>query len=299
MSTDAVLVVNPSAGGGRAARQLEPVAAALRASGWSVGVECTRSLAHADELAARCAADALVCVGLGGDGLLGRLGGALAGTDGVLVPLPGGRGNDFVRMLGLPRDPAAAAAVCAAGPVRRVDVGEVTSALGTRRFLGIASLGFDSVVNEAANASRGVPASMVYLVSALRAVTSWQPAQFTLTVDGEDDERTFTGWSVACANSGYYGGGMHMAPAARLDDGRLQLVTAGDSSRSRFLRSFPKVFAGTHVEAGSVDVRVVREVVVNADRPFDVYADGDPVASLPATVRVLGASLQVLAGPVP
>lgn len=292
--TDALLVVNPSAGGGRALQRLAPVEAALTTLGWQVQAARTRELAHADELAARCVAEGLVCVALGGDGLVGRLAGALAGTDGVLMPLPGGRGNDYVRMLGLPRDAAAAARICADGPQRLVDVGEVVSALGTRRFVGIASLGFDSLVNARANASRRVPASMVYAVAALQVVAGWRHANFELLADGVPV--THCGWSVACANSGYYGGGMHMAPDAQLDDGRLQLVTAGACGRTRFLRTFPQVFAGTHVDGTLVTARPVQQVQVDADRPFEVYADGDSVGTLPATVRVLPEALRLLGG---
>src|SRR4051812_32599216 len=118
------LIVNPRAGGGRAAAALPVVEAALSARGIAWHVDSTRSLDHARELA-RAARDAgEVAATLSGDGLIGAVAGELHGTDGVLGILPGGRGNDFARVLGIPLDPEEACAVIAEGVERRVDMGD-------------------------------------------------------------------------------------------------------------------------------------------------------------------------------
>lgn len=290
----ALLIVNPSAGGGRAATVLPAVEQALRDAGWALRTEATRDLDDADRLAASVLTTGEVCFALGGDGLLGRVAGVLAGTTGVLGPLPGGRGNDFVRSLGLSNDPVEVVGVLSTAQPRRVDVGEVVAADGTATvYLGIASAGFDSDVQVVANSTTVVRGQLVYVYAALRTVASWRPARFTLSVDGVPQQ--VTGWSVAVANSGFYGGGMHLAPDARLDDGELDLVTTSETSRLRFVRSFPLVFKGTHVTRPSVQVSRVRAVTLDADRPFMVYADGDPVAPLPVTLRVSPGALLVLA----
>lgn len=288
-----VLIVNPSAGGGRALRLLPAVETALHEAGWSTRTERTRDLPHADALAASASARGEVCWVLGGDGLIGRVAGVLAGTDGVLAPLPGGRGNDFVRMLGLPRDPVEVVTRLAGGTATGVDVGEVVGADGVGRvFVGIASVGFDSDVQVIANATTRVRGQAVYGYAALRAIAGWRHATFTLSLDGA--ARELTGWSVAAANSQYYGGGMRLAPAASLTDGQLDVVTTSATSKSRFLRSFPRVFRGTHVRRPSVTVVGARELTIAADRPFEVYADGDPIAPLPVTIRVRPQALRVL-----
>ena len=169
-----------------------------------------------------------------------------------------------------------------------IDLGEVDGA----PFIGIASLGFDSDANRIANASSPRLGSLVYAYAALRALAAYRHATFTVDADGE--ERRFVGWSVAAANASTYGGGMLMAPDARLDDGQLDVVLSARTSRTRFLRTLPKIFKGTHVRDPSISVLRAREVRVDADRPFVVYADGDPIGALPATLGVLPGAVRVL-----
>jgi YegS/Rv2252/BmrU family lipid kinase len=228
-------------------------------------------------------------VTLGGDGLVGCVAGVLRDVDGaVLGVLPGGRGNDFARVTGIPLDAAEACAVIADGMPTWVDLGEAAD----RTFVGIASLGFDSVANGYANAAPGRLGSLVYVYGALRALAGWKPATFTVEVDG--DRVRFSGWSVAAANSKAYGGGMLLAPDARLDDGALDVVLTQATSKARFLRTLPKVYKGEHVDDPAVRVLRGSEVRVAADRPFTVYADGEPVGELPITIRVLPRALRVL-----
>ena len=287
------LVVNPSAGGGRAERLLPRVVSALDAAGHDLVVSPTRSLEHADELAARGLADDRVVVAMGGDGIVGRVAGVVAGhPDGLLGVLPGGRGNDLCRAVGLPQDPVAACAVLASGTVRRLDLGMVTSATGTACFLGIASTGFDSDVQERVLTSPVPLGRFVYAYGALATVARWRPANFTAVVDGAP--LVVRGWSFAVANSGVYGGGMRLAPDACLQDGLLDVVTTSQTGRLRFLLVLPRLFTGTHVRERSVAVRTAKTVVLDADRPFRVFADGDPVGVLPCTIGVRAGAVPVL-----
>jgi YegS/Rv2252/BmrU family lipid kinase len=226
---------------------------------------------------------------LGGDGLAGAVAGELRGTRAVLSVLPGGRGNDFLRKLGIPQDVRAACAIALHGRIRAIDVAD----LDGRAFLGIASAGFDSDVQVIANRTRLPLGRQVYVYGALRAMVSWKPAQWRVTVDGKD--RAFPGYSVAVANSGFYGGGMQLVPAAQLDDGLLDVVLAGNVSKLRYLRVLPKVFKGTHMPAPKLEVLRGRVIRFQADRPFDVYADGDPIAPMPVTIRVQPGVLRVMA----
>jgi YegS/Rv2252/BmrU family lipid kinase len=285
MDRSALLIVNPSAGGGRASRVLPHVETALRAHGVPFRVELTRDLPHAAELGREAAARGEVAAALGGDGLIGAVAGGLRGAGGVLGVLRGGRGNDFARVLGIPRDPEDAATVLATGRERPLDLGDVDG----RTFVGIASCGFDSDANRIANAAR-LGGKLVYAYAALRALAGWKHATFTLGFAGETV--TLHGWSVVAANSKAYGGGMFVAPDAELDDGLLDVVTA--SSRERFPILFRRVFKGTHVELPGVTVRRAGELTVAADRPFTVYADGDPIGELPVTIRAVPAAVRVI-----
>lgn len=286
------LVVNPSAGGGKACSLLPTVEAALRSAGHDLVVSETRSLDHAGDLAAQAVADDRVAVAMGGDGIVGRVAGVVADTGGVLGVVPGGRGNDFCRAVGISQDAVQACAVLAGGVERPVDLGVVSSADGDVAFLGIASIGFDSDVQERVLRTRVPLGQLVYLYGSLVTVATWRHASFTCTVDGRP--LSVRGWSVAVANSGIYGGGMRLAPDASLTDGELDVVTSAASGRLTFLRGLPKVFTGTHVDEPTIAQCRASVVELAADRPFRVFADGDPVGTLPATVRVRPGAVRVL-----
>jgi YegS/Rv2252/BmrU family lipid kinase len=286
---DICLIVNPTAGGGRAARLLPAVEAELRARGLRFRVERTTSMDHARELARGAAQAGEVAAAMGGDGLTGAVAGELRDGAGVLAVLPGGRGNDFARKLGISADPVAACANISAGRERRIDLATV----GDRSYLGILSAGLDSDANELANATRLKLGTAVYAYAALRALARWKPAHWTVTVDGET--REFDGYSVAVANSGVFGSGMFLVPHAQLDDGMLDLVLCDAIPKRRYLASLPKVFKGAHVNEPGMHFLSARSVTFEADRPFTAYADGDPIAELPATVTVAPGTLRVLA----
>jgi YegS/Rv2252/BmrU family lipid kinase len=252
-------------------------------------VERTHSLAHARELARDALTRDEAAVGMGGDGLLGAIAGELRGTGGVLGVLPGGRGNDFARKLGIGADVERACDVLAAGRARSIDVADA----GGATYLGIASAGFDSDVQDIANATPVPLGELIYVYATLRALRGWRHANWQVVIDGK--ALSFRGYSVAVANSGVFGGGMYLVPGAELDDGLLDVVLTGECSKPRYLSSLPKVFKGTHVESEELTFLRAREVSFGADRPFRAYADGDPIAELPVTIRVVPRALQVLA----
>jgi YegS/Rv2252/BmrU family lipid kinase len=271
---------------------LPEVERALNAWSLPYRVLCTESLEHGVSEAERAVEAGETPVVMSGDGLIGQVGGALADTDAALGIIPGGRGNDLARVLGIPSDPAGAVAVLAAGQDRRIDVGEANG----RRFLGIASCGFDSECNRLANETRLIKGNLVYAYSAIRTLASWQPANFTVVLDGGEPIE-FKGYSVAVGNSRAFGGGMFIAPHAELDDGLLDVITISDVSKLRYARGIPKVFKGTHLENEEVMERRAATVEIRADRYFEVYADGEHLTDLPATLSTLKRALRVIAPP--
>jgi len=290
MTTDRAfaLIVNPSSGGGRSRELLPDVERHMDALRLPFRVERTRSLEHGVDLAFEAVDAKEIPVVMSGDGLIGAVGGALAGVDTPVGLIPAGRGNDLARGLGIPTDPAEAVACLAAGHTRSIDVGDANG----RRFLGIASVGFDSEANRIANEARLLKGRPVYIYAALKALFQWKPARFTLVENGVRSR--MTGYTVAVANNGYYGGGMNIAPDALPDDGSLDVVTIGEVGKLRFLMNLPKVFKGTHVETDVVRNRKVTSIEVSASRPFTVYADGDPLTELPATIRVIPSALNMI-----
>jgi len=285
------LLVHPTSGGGKARTQLPKVEQELDLRRIPFRVERTEDADHAIAEALRAADAGEVPVVMSGDGLIGAVGGALAGSGAALGMIPGGRGNDLARVLGIPKDPAGAVAVLAAGETREIDVGEANG----QRFLGIASVGFDSDANRIANRVRLVRGNLVYLYAALRTLVAWKPARFSLRV-GEEQMR-FTGHSVCVANSKAYGGGMLIAPDADISDGEFDIVLIGETGKLRILSNLPKVFKGTHVDNDEVKVFRAPYLELSASRPFAVYADGDHLTDLPASLRLLPRALRVIAPP--
>lgn len=285
------LLVNPSSARGKTLRLLPRVEQELDARRIPFRVERTRGLKDGVERALRAVEANEVPVVISGDGLVGAIGGAMAGSETPLGLIPGGRGNDLARVLGIPDDPAEAVAVLAAGESRRIDVGEANG----KRFLGIVSVGFDSEANRLANETSFMRGNLVYAYAAIRTLLGWKPARFTVRV-GEERVR-LSGYSVSVANSRAFGGGMYIAPNAELDDGEFDIVSVGEVGKLRFVSNLPKVFKGTHVDEDEVRVFRAAQLELTASRPFPVYADGEHLTELPASLRVLPRALSILVPP--
>ncbi|HEX6228352.1 MAG TPA: diacylglycerol kinase family protein [Solirubrobacterales bacterium] len=285
------LLVNPSAAGGRTMKLLPRVEAALDEFHLPFRVQRTSHLSDGVEAALAAIEAGEVPVAISGDGMIGAIGGEMAGADTPLGIIPGGRGNDLARVLGIPEEPEEAAAVIAAGNTRRIDVGEANG----RRFLGIASTGFDAEANRLANDTRWLRGNLVYAFAGIVTLLRWKPARFSVKVG--DEQIRFTGYSVAAANSPAYGGGMLLAPDAHLSDGEFDVVMVGETGKLHFLSNLPKVFKGTHVEEDELRIFRAPRVELSASRPFAVYADGEHLTDLPASLRLLPRALSVIVPP--
>jgi len=293
MSLRLRLIVNPASGGGRCGRRLPGLVRRLQDRELDFRTHFTRSLQHASELAAEAAEVGEVAVAVGGDGVVSAVANGLAGRDvpATMGIVPGGRGNDFARWLGI-QGIANSVATLAAGTSRLVDLGKV----GETYFTCIASCGLDSEVMSTADNARFVRGPLTYPYAAARAILGWQPAKFAVEVDHVGSE--FDGFSVIVANGGSYGGGMRMAPDASLDDGLFDVIFLHRVNRLRFMTKAIGVFKGTHINNPEVSVRRGTNVRLDADRPFVVYADGEPCGTTPTTVTMAAAALRVLAPPV-
>ena len=260
---------------------------ALRDDGWQVRAWQSRSIEDLEERVGSLHTGDVVAV-MGGDGTLGRAAAGAFHSGAVLAPLPGGRGNDFCRVLGVSRDAVTAARQLRTAKVRRIDLGVA----GARVFVCVAHAGIDSVANEIANHTPVLSGTPLYLYAAVRALASWTPMTFQISSDS--GEREQVGWSVMVGKGGQYGGGMRIAPHASVDDGRLAVTYVGDVSRSEFFRVLPRVFNGTHVQHPKVSTESTTAITISADREAQVYADGEFVGLLPMTFQVLPGALQVL-----
>jgi diacylglycerol kinase (ATP) len=290
------LIANPTSAGGGAARVLDAVADGLEARGVAVERIRSRSVEHTVE-SAQAACDRGDVVGaVGGDGMLRIVAGAIVGRPGAtFAAVPAGRGNDFVGAVGLPLDPDGVIDALADGVAVPLDTGRAIGDDGVAHpFLTIAACGFDADANRRANEAPSRLGPLAYVWGMLGTMRELRPIPYRLRHDGMTvDERALT---VVVANTARYGGGMRVAPDADPADGRFDVVVIGHSGphpdrctirdRARLLRAFPRVFRGTHVALPEVRVERTAEIQLEADGPVVVFADGDPVGTLPMTFSV-------------
>ena len=290
-------IVNPAAGRGRARARLPRVLDALAAA--DLDVEIVLSSDAADLVARARGAHArdravLAC---GGDGTVCALAGVAADAGGVLGILPLGSGNDFARQLDVPRgDHDAAIELLRTGVVRRVDLGRARTADGTSTwFTTVANTGFDAVANAWANDVTWTSGTLLYVLATLRTLASYAPTAVRVTVDGDVIETD--AWLVAVGNTRTYASGMMITPAASVHDGLLDVCIVGPVSRVDFLRTFPSVFRGEHVE--HPEVLTARGACVTVEQldaatPVDLWASGEHAGPLPAELVAVPGALGVV-----
>jgi diacylglycerol kinase (ATP) len=283
--TQISVVINPISGGGHGARIGAQVTEQLRRSG-NLGTvvsagSAEETLAQTRHVVSQGSQGVLA---VGGDGLVHLVIQALAQTGVGLGVIPAGTGNDFARALGLPlNSPERIVERVLSTPPQPVDLG-----LANQHFFGaILSTGFDSLVNERANAMRWPRGPIRYNLAIARELPVFKPRAYSFTIDGE----TFNteAMLVAVANAASYGGGMKICPQAQINDGWLDVLILKPLSKIEFLRVFPKVYAGTHVTHPAVVIRRARSVEIEADAI--AYADGEREGPLPIRVTIAESSL--------
>jgi len=283
------LLTNPTAGKGKGARTAAMALPRLLEAGYDVRSLAGRSPEEAMELARQCVADGIeALVVCGGDGMVHLGVQAVAGTDTPLGIIPAGTGNDVARYLDLPRsDPALAADVVARGKERVIDLARV----GSIHFVTVLAAGFDAIVNERANAMAWPKGQMRYNLATLAELRVLAPIPYVLELDGVEERLEAT--LVAVGNGPSFGGGLRITEGAELDDGMLDVVVIRPLSKLGLLRTYPKLFKGTHVHAPQYQHHRVRRVTVAAPG-IVAYADGERIGALPLTIEVVPGALRVL-----
>lgn len=310
------LFVSALSGKGRALRRAPKVAALLRSQGWNVDVRVTHRSDDPAALAAACT-NHWVAV-LGGDGYIARIATQVGARGGVVIPLPGGRGNDLCRCLGIGTDAVAhvrslpkASQICAedAGEhprIRGVDAMQVCAlkgenegqdAVGQRpsspardleenpvQVLGIVSFGLDALANQIANDTSFASGTFAYAWGALRALQQFQPKTMEIEVDGE--RRRIRGWLVSVSNSGWFGGGINIVPSSNPSDGRLELLTVDPVPKHHAIRVLARVLAMRKVDDPILHVEEVTSVKILDSAGLVAMGDGDQVGEGPLEISV-------------
>jgi len=271
-------LVNPAAGHGTARARFEKLR--ILASRAGAGFVFSRSPEDLVIQARRAVDDGVErLLVAGGDGTMHHVAQALAGTPCALGVLPLGTGNDLAGTLGVPWDLDVAVHLAITGPVRRIDLIRVGNVCDTV-CIGYAGVGFDSETTRYANSLQKLPKPLVYPWSVLRTLARFTPLRMKVVYDGG----TFEGgvmFANAC-NLPRFGGGMKIAPEARIDDGLLDLVIVKAIPRLSLVAVFPKVYAGKHVGHPAVELLRTRRVEFTVDRETTMYGGGEPVQPMAA-----------------
>ena len=289
MSQEIALITNPTAGKGRGARAADKALPRLRDSGYVVRNLVGRDADEALDLARKCVADGVeTLVVVGGDGMVHLALQAVAGTETRLGLIPAGTGNDFARYFDIPRkDTGAATDVVISGKERRVDLARV----GSKYFGTVLAAGFDAIVNERANEMTWPRGQMRYNVATVAELRTFKPIPYVIELDGE--QHRFEAMTVAVGNGPSFGGGLRITEGAVLDDGLLDIVIFRRMSRLELVRTYPKLFKGTHIHHPDYRHHRAKKITIAAPG-ITAYADGERIGALPLTVEVAPLALRVL-----
>lgn len=285
------IILNPSARKGAVLRRIDPLTTAFAEHGLEARFVRSTSADHAKQLAADFAAQGSdLVVSLGGDGMARSVAAGLVDTDTALGVIAGGRGNDLIGKLGIPKDIEAAAAIMADGRDRTIDVLD----LDGKVCLGNVCLGLDSTVQHQANAARLIRGRWVYLYGVVRALLPPKRIELELTIDGQ--RFSFRGLTAGFANSGRYGGGLRLSPEAALDDGLIDVVLLQEGFLPKLAVEVVEYSLGRHHRHPHIHFAHAREVKIDAPEgagPVEIIVDGDAIAQTPATVTIRPSSLKV------
>jgi len=288
VSREIALLTNPTAGKGRGGRARGAVLERLRGAGLLVRDLSGQDADEALDLARAAVADGVESlVVLGGDGMVHLGVQAVAGTGIPLGIIPAGTGNDVARYFDLPRkDAVAAADRVIAGRTRRVDLARA----GSKYFATVLCAGFDAMVNERANQMTWPKGQMRYNLATLSELRVFRPLPYTLELDGE--QLKLDAMMVSVGNGPSFGGGLRIAEGALLEDGMLDVVIIKPMTRTSLVRTYPKLFKGTHVTHPKYEHHLVRTVTIAAPG-ITTYADGERFGELPLTVECAPGALTV------
>ena len=305
MTPRTLVIVNPHSGNGSTGRRWGALEPRVRDALGAVEVERTRGPRDAERLAREAVRAGIERVVIaGGDGTVAEVANGLlrAGLGGYaeLGLLPMGTGCDFARGLGVPHDPEKALAVLRTGSARRVDAGRASyvGRDGTPRdawFTNVASFGVSSATVEiTARTTKRLGGTFAFALGTVRALLSHRSQRVTLRVDGETffDERAVL---VAVANGRCFGGGMRIAPEARLDDGQLDVVGVAHTPTWRLIAKLHKLYRGSHLTDPLVRAR--QGACIEADAPegeVPLEMDGEPVGRLPVRIEAVRGALAVV-----
>ena len=307
-----LVIINPQSAGGATRDAWPKIASELNHHFGSFKPQFTRQPGEAIQLAAEAARKgARLIIACGGDGTISEVANGIltSGTDTELGILPSGTGGDFRRTLKIPSRTADAVQILKTGKSRLLDVGSVTfrgrtGEHETRHFLGVASFGMSADVVARVKDSGGAnyarlpkwfAGRLSFSLAMAETALKSKPTRVSMQLD-EGPERHMSVANLCIANARYFGGGMKIAPDAKLDDGKLDVISVGDIGAGRILANAPRIYLGAHLSIPEVGHALASKILVrpvNIDDQVEIEVDGELPGYLPATFQVLPKALRV------
>lgn len=290
------LLVNEHSGGGRAGRVLGSVVRQLSDQLPAVELRILRTTSYEDArnqavAAAAAAQEGDALLAMGGDGMAHVGLNACAYSNAKLGIIPAGTGNDFARGVGAPTSLSQAISAIVAAKVRTVDLSEVITGDGVRRYVGaVVSTGYDAIVNRETNRTKLRFGALSYGVIALRELAAFSPMQYQMRIDGV--EHDFEAMLVAVCNTGIFGGGIKIAPDADPEDGKLDITIVEPVPKTTLLRLLPSLYTGKFVKNPAVK-RLRAETVYLAGEELFAMGDGEEIGSVPVSIEPAASALRV------
>jgi len=308
-----LVIINPESASGVTRDVWPRIASDLRAHFGSFTTAFTAKAGDGTELAAEAARKgAKLIIACGGDGTISEVANGIlnSGKDAELGILPRGTGGDFRRTLGIPVRTRDAAKTLREGKTQAIDVGRVTfinhqGVQDSKYLLGMASFGMSAAVIDRvkeggpewlpSNAPKWLKGRIAYGASMLQTAMSSPKTRVVIQLD-DRTEQHLTIANVCIANARYFGGGMKIAPDAKLTDGQFDVITIGDLGSLKILTNAPRIYLGSHLSMEQVHHALARKIVArpaNKNTQVAIEVDGELPGYLPATFQVVPKALRV------
>ncbi|MFC1908044.1 diacylglycerol/lipid kinase family protein [Chloroflexota bacterium] len=297
------VIVNPVAGAYSTRHKWSRINKLLRYIGLSFDFAYTEGVGHAIELARVAASGSYqYIVAIGGDGTINEVANGILNstnpTETSLGVVNTGTGSDFVRSIGIPRDYTSACSFLTSPRRSLIDIGVIEyknkGQSLQRFFVNAAGAGFDAVAVEATSKlPKYFGGTIPYVGGILRTLLSYKNKSVTIRIGNRVENTRIL--SIIVANGGYFGGGMHVAPKAKLNDSLLDVVTVGDIGKFELLRALPMVYKGTHITHPKVSMEKATHITIESAERFLVHADGELLGEGPASFRLMPSALSIVA----
>lgn len=288
-----LFVINPVAGNGKGKEQIQRINQYMNALGADYSIKISNKVGNVTEITAwGCENNFTDIITVGGDGtFVEAVNGVDLNASVRLGLIPSGTGNDFARVLNMPREVKACLDVIVKGDTKLVDIGLVNQ----QRFINVCCMGIDGeIILDTDRIKDKIKGTTAYVLSTLKALAVYKAKKVLITIDGQELMREII--LVAIGNGKYIGGGMMVTPDAEIDDALLDICIVNKLSKSKLIMLFPSIFKGTHIFVKpTVEMYRGKEIFVEAieDRLL-INADGNIIGTTPGKISINGNKMKII-----